>query len=517
MPYPQHVDEYHLIVNGMKMSNNENFHPGILCYPSLPIYFSTFVLKVAHYIEHKFILKNQIDKFNLQKYPYYKEQFAVITTKIFITSISILIPILLSITILKLTECQVSALFGFLLICFSELFTYHSRAYINIDLFASLFVAINIFYFTFYHNDKNSFRNLIIPGILTGLTIASKYPHGLIIIIYLYSFLTNKSHSPSQKTVNCVTTLITAILTTLFCCPYIVIFFDKWLSEVINQREIYKTGWIGYTVEPGISNFVLQLKQLLYEYGYFISVLFIVGCLFLISKKQKYGIPIILYSFGFLLYFSTYSVNLIRNLLPVYILYALIASFGFYYIFTIIKPKLGIKFSSLLLFILSIITFPKFKVNAIIRNAPESRKLALNYIHKNINKKSHLVIAKELGIDTTKLIGFNITEIKFLDSDRKTLNPKVYEFCNDRDFFIYPIFCADMRWSEDDNFARKLNITLGSLLPIIQFNGHVGGSDNYLNLNRPGIQVNSSPPSPWGNPSIIVSRGIQVKPSPNID
>ena len=517
MPYPQHVDEYHLVVNGMNMSNNENFYPGILCYPSLPIYFSTFILKVAHQFEHKFLLKNQLDNFNLQKYPYYKEQFSVTTTKIFITSTSILIPILLSITILKLTGCQISALFGFVLICFSELFTYHSRAYINLDLFASLFVAANIFYFVFYHNDKNPIWKLIVPGILTGLTIASKYPHGLIILIYFYSFLNDKSQSLSKKVLNCATTLITALFTTLCCCPYILIFFDKWLEEVIKQGEIYKQGWIGYTTEPGFSNFVLQLKQLLQEYGHFVSGLFLVGCLFLISKNRKNGIPIILYSLGFLLYFSTYSVNLIRNLLPVYILYAFIAAIGFYYLSSILKPKFGFKLSTLLLLTLTMISFPKSKIAEVIRIEPESRKLVTNYIHNHINKKSNLIIAKELGFNTNNFIDYNITEFNFLNTDRKTINPKIYNFLSEGDFFIYPIFCADMRWPENDIFAREINDTLASFNPVVFFKGHIGGSDNYLNLSRPGIQINSKPPSPWGNPSIIISRGVQNKQSGVID
>ena len=38
MPYPQHVDEYHVLINAVNMINNQNFYPGILCYPSLPIY-----------------------------------------------------------------------------------------------------------------------------------------------------------------------------------------------------------------------------------------------------------------------------------------------------------------------------------------------------------------------------------------------------------------------------------------------------------------------------------------------
>lgn len=517
MPYPQHVDEYHLVVNGMNMSNNENLYPGILCYPSLPIYFSTFLLKVAHHFEHKFLLKNKLDNFNSQKYPYYKEEFAVTTTKIFIASISIFIPVLSSITILKLTGCQTSALFGFVLICFSELFTYHSRAYINLDLFASLFIVANIFYFIFYFSDKSFFRKFIVPGILTGLTIASKYPHGLIIIIYFYSFLNDSLNPLLKRFFNCFITLITALLTTLLCCPYIVIFFNKWLEEVIKQGEIYKQGWIGYTTEPGFSNFVLQLKQLSQEYGYFISVLFIIGCLFLIFKKRKNGLSIILYSLVFLLYFSTYSVNLVRNLLPVYILYALIAAVGFYYLSSILKPKFGFKLITLLLLTFTIISFPKSKIAGVIRNEPESRNLVTKYIHNHIDQKSNLIVAKELGFDTNSFVDYNITEFNFLNTDRKTINPQIYDFVNEGDFLIYPIFCADMRWPENDIFAREINDTLARFNTVVFLKGHIGGSDNYLNLSRPGIQINSEPPSPWGNPSIIISRGVENKQSGVID
>ena len=151
-------------------------------------------------------------------------------------------------------------------------------------------------------------------------------------------------------------------------------------------------------------------------------------------------IPIILYSLGFLLYFSTYSVNLIRNLLPVYILYALIAAIGFYYLSSILKPKFGFKLSTLLLLTLTIISFPKPKIAGVIRNEPESRKLVTNYIHNHVNKKSNLIIAKELGFNTNSFIDYNITEFNFLNTDKKTINPKIYDFLKEGDFFIYPIF-----------------------------------------------------------------------------
>jgi hypothetical protein len=182
-----------------------------------------------------------------------------------------------------------------------------------------------------------------------------------------------------------------------------------------------------------------------------------------------------------------------------------------------LKPKFGFKLSTLLLLTLTIISFPKSKIAGVIRNEPESRKLVINYIHNHIDKKSNLIIAKELGFDTNNFIDYNITELNFLNTDRKTINPQIYDFLNKGDFFIYPIFCADMRWPEDDNFATKLNDTLESVHPRVHFKGHIGGSSYYLNLSRPGIQINSKPPSPWGNPSIIISRGIHDKQPGNMD
>ena len=91
-----------------------------------------------------------------------------------------------------------------------------------------------------------------------------------------------------------------------------------------------------------------------------------------------------------------------------------------------------------------------------------------------------------------------------------SLNPFVSEISNKDDFFVYPIFCNDMRWPEADRHAQQVNKSLHSSNQLLHLEGRVGGSYSYISLSRPGIQVNSHPTSPWGNPSIIVSKGLKV-------
>ena len=148
----------------------------------------------------------------------------------------------------------------FIFISMSELFSYHSAHYVNIDLVATLFVIVNIFFFVYYFNPNSLYKSVLIPGILTGFAIASKYPLGLISIIYLLGFIFNKNTKIFNVLIKFSLIILISIITTVMLCPYILLFFDTWLNDIIQQGKIYSNGWPGYTVEPGTTNFYFTDK-----------------------------------------------------------------------------------------------------------------------------------------------------------------------------------------------------------------------------------------------------------------
>ena len=510
MPYPQHVDEYHVVINGINMINNNNLYPGILVYPSLPIYICSSIIYCSNFIENLFKSNSTLDKLDNLNYPFFKEYIPILSAKLFVYFLSILTMFLISLVALKLSNCYISSITCFILTAFSQLFIYQSRDYINIDLFATFFVTVNIFYFVyFFHNNISNFT-LILAGFLTGLAISSKYPHGLIILMYISSITFFNHGSFLKKLLNSLIILITSILTMFFCCPYIFIFFEKWLSEIVRQRQIYKNGWPGYTVDAGLTHFFLQIKQLFLEFGGFAFILFIAGIFFLIKYKRKISIPILVYFFIFIFYFSNHSINFARNLLPQYILYALFASFGFSFL---IKYFSKFIHSSIILFVLlclTCITFPYENAKRIFISANETRNVLHEFINTSLPKGVKIFISKEIGLDISELDDYNISEINFLNEDKKTLNSAVAKIANSKDIFVYPVFCTDMRWPDGIHFANSINQSINGLKSLLYIQGRVGGSHSYIHLSRPGAQVNSSPTSPWGNPSIIVSKGLKV-------
>ena len=510
MPYPQHVDEYHVVINGINMINNNNLYPGILVYPSLPIYICSSIIYCSNFIENLFKSNSTLEKLDNQNYPFFKEYIPILSTKLFVYFLSILTMFLISMVALKLSNCYISSIMCFILTAFSQLFVYQSRDYINIDLFATFFVTVNIFFFVYFFHNNISNYTLIIAGILTGLTISSKYPHGLIILMYISSIILFNKDSFLKKIFYSLIIFLTSILTTLICCPYIFIFFEKWLSEIFRQRQIYKNGWPGYTVDSGLTHFFLQIKQLFLEFGGFVFLLSIAGIFFLIKYKRKISIPIFFYFFIFISYFSNHSINFTRNLLPQYILYALFASFGFSFI---LKYFSRFTHSSIILFVLlslTFITFPYENAKRIFISGNETRNVLHEFINTSLPKGAKIFISKEIGFDISELDDYNIREIKFLNEDKKTLNSSIAKIANSNDFFVYPVFCTDMRWPDGIHFATSINQSINGLKSLLHIQGRVGGSHSYIHLSRPGIQVNSSPPSPWGNPSIIVSKGLKI-------
>jgi hypothetical protein len=132
------------------------------------------------------------------------------------------------------------------------------------------------------------------------------------------------------------------------------------------------------------------------------------------------------------------------------------------------------------------------------------------YIKSSLPKGGKIYISKEIGLNILNLDDYIISEINFLNEDKITLNPSIAKLANSNDIFAYPIFCTDMRWPDGIHFANSINKSINGLKSLLHIQGRVGGSHSYIHLSRPGVQVNSSATSPWGNPSIIVSKGLKV-------
>ena len=188
----------------------------------------------------------------------------------------------------------------------------------------------------------------------------------------------------------------------------------------------------------------------------------------------------------------------------------MIGSLGFFQLLNYFKKFLPSSLIILICAILTCITFPSEKALRVFFADKETRNQITDYINTSIPKGCNIVISSEIGLDTSKLNHYSVSEINFLDDDKMSLNPFVCEISNKDDFFVYPIFSNDMRWPDGDIHAQQINKSLHSTNQILYLEGRVGGSYSYLNLSRPGIQVNSNPTSPWGCPSIIVSKGLEV-------
>ena len=285
---------------------------------------------------------------------------------------------------------------------------------------------------------------------------------------------------------------------------------------MIAQREIYNTGWLGYTVKPGFDNFILQTKQLIHEFGILPFIFFVVGIFYLVSKHGRIGIGIISYFLLFLLYYCSFPINLVRNLLPIYIILPVISALGFYYIFSSLKPYSKHFYFVVIVFLFLAFTFPySFYKKNYLSNSIETRNLATSKILDIIPKGSKIFISSEIGLNLNELNGYDIREIDFINTKEK-LKTHNHLMISDDYYYIIPEFACDLRWPNDYQIAQDLNnkYKIKNLISFVK--GRIGGSDNYLNLSSAGVLTNYLPPVPWGNPSIYIGKGLVVtNPLPN--
>ena len=498
------------------MINNGNFFPGILAYPSLPIYLCTTIQYLTFKYDSFTKSKHFDETLKAEMYPFYSNANLILNVRYFVSIISAIIILLLTLLTYKLSNSYLATIWCFLFCSVSQLFEYHSKNYVNVDIFVTFFVCLNIFYFIFSKNLSSTFYDIVIPGILTGFVIASKYPHGIIIVIYLIKLFNFQKGEILVSMYKSILLFLISLITFFLCCPYTLIFSKMWINSLIAQREIYNNGWIGYTVIPGLSNLILQFKQLIYEFGILPLIFFFIGTFYLIIKHKRFGIGIITYFFLFLLYYCSFPINLVRNLLPLYILVPFISALGFYFILTFFKSYSKHLYFLTAIFPLLAFTSPysSYKRN-FLPNSLESRNLAIVKITSEIPTGSKIFISSEIGLNLNKLNGYEIQEVNFLNTKEhnKTLDNLII---NDDHYYVIPKFASDLRWPNDYQIAQDLNNKYKIKNLIFFVKGRIGGSDNYLNLSSAGVLTNYLPPVPWGNPSIYIGKGLVVtNPLPN--
>jgi hypothetical protein len=233
------------------------------------------------------------------------------------------------------------------LIAFSWEVGYHSR-WVAPDALMMQFGWLSFLCLAVGERSMRNLRWFYSGAAAIGLAMGSKYLTVLILPFFLAGVvqLLRRDHQPNSYIAKHTLRLTAAaagvfILTT----PGVVLDPFRFFYQMIyEQREIYATGWYGYTVKPGLPHLLAILKYFalqVFSHYWLISILFsvlcFVGFIALLLERKLITTLAALFTIAYLLFFSAHAVMIVRNLLMVVPFLALATARGI----TLIATKAG--------------------------------------------------------------------------------------------------------------------------------------------------------------------------------
>lgn len=412
LPYIGHPDEPALTKIPLHILKTGDFNPHTFIWPSLPYYITaaSFVIGYLDSVSHGEI--DNIKKIDSISYPFYPQKRLAFPAKLIFALLSIVTMLLIGIIAHNVTGNKHSIYLAPLLLTLSPLYLSHSARYLNIDIIGTFFAVLSIWYIIKRLEIDSLLTKAIIPGILCGLAIASKYnfyltlfPSALAIIFY----------SKKQKLGKIMLLFCVAIIIFIICVPYSILDFSAFLDGIVFNINHYKSGHTGFTGIPGLTQFFHYCNGLISEYGIIFIIFTLLGVLYSLVSNPKRGLVLLAFPLLILIYMSSLSVHFMRNILAVFVFVCIYCSFGIFLVFKYLSsqlrkmpffPNKKILHKAVPILLCAVIIAISLPVKSIV-NAydlkPDSRNLSIHWIKTNLPLNSKIFIPQELDLDTRKL------------------------------------------------------------------------------------------------------------------
>ncbi len=488
-PYPRHVDEETFLKNSLGMIARGSARPTTLNWPSLPLYLAAGAHLVGYAWDRDPDLGRGLSDISTRAFPFYQQQGMVLAAKLFFASLSLATLGFVALIAFWITRSWLAPVLAAGVLCLNPLYFYHSWSYLNVDIVGTFFIVAGVCYLVVWGDDRRTLlHKSIIPGIFCGLAAACKYPNGALALPFVISIaLMDWKKLPLYGAV------LFAFLGFSFALamPYALIEPNRMLTWMAKQREIYSEGWPGYTVEAGLPHLAQQLQHLVESYGQTIVALGLFGLGVALVRGGRKGIALASYPIFFTLYYSSYRVDLVRNLLAVQALFAVFAALGAITLCRVGAERLAtmgvwsnrrdqafVLVASLLIATL-LAGAPWSELRAGYFTPRDSRHGAVEWIEENLPKGSRLVVARELRFDVRPLMTRYIVDPRFLMRKHgaggtiQRANADYLQFEAERgSYFVVPEFGWRAPWPEREALSRFANRQLSGGEQLATFGTH---------------------------------------------
>jgi hypothetical protein len=320
LPYSQHVDEGFLTHQAVSILRSGDANPHFFRYPSLPIYLTTFAMKVAG-------LASGAPPPSAWTVPLrgaaYVPEVVYDASRLLFALTSIAALACVGVIARSVYRSNLAMVLAPLILSRSHVFEHSTAEYLSVDVVTLFFVTAALAT-TFAAWERESYvATSVVPGVLSGMAAASKYNSALVLVpLGLHIVLTGKWTGQGLRSQAGKLAVLGAAAAAAFvaCVPYSVLDRGQFMADVAWEIHHYKTGHPGQDGPAGVPQFLFYLRSLSEDYEPFSLGLAAVGLVFGLFVAPRRAATLASFPLAMLVHMSTNRVHFLRTVLPVFAL-----------------------------------------------------------------------------------------------------------------------------------------------------------------------------------------------------
>ncbi len=324
LPYPLHFDEARLGRSAADMLRDGTANPQFFQYPSLPIYLTTGAFAVGLALDDPAPRTDPGDVGLLV--PYYTRPDVVRVARVLFIVLGVLAMGLAGVAAWLAFGEPALLLLVPLLMSLSNRFLLQSWTYLNVDIVGAFVCAGALAYFFATDERRSALHRAVLPGLLTGFAVGSKYYLGLVGLPFAIALLADRQHLVRRAALIVACTLVGFLLTT----PYALLDRETFAGDVGFELAHYGGGHRrgGGTGDPGWPQLLYYAGQVRGEFGAAILAVAAVGTAAALRAAPRRTLLFLSFPLALLLFLCSQRVHFSRNLTSIHALLPALAGVG---------------------------------------------------------------------------------------------------------------------------------------------------------------------------------------------
>ncbi len=499
LPYPQHADESFVSGPALRTVQTGNLHPHRFNYPSLPSSIAAAAMAVGFVRSAANLEIGEVERIGGVGYPYYETPRVMQTARQAFALLAVICVAMTGLSAWMAFRTPVTIVLAPLILLASPLFFRHSWLYLNVDVVAASFVMMTLAACLLGIARPSIPQSALVPGLLAGLAIASKYTMALAALpVLLALWLRFPRHRVISASFIAVAAIVAAFVAAV---PYALIDFPGFLNGVAEEAVHYASGHAGFAGEPGWRQLLYYLRHFVAEFGYGAALLAVVGLFAFFRTDWRTAAVLVVFPAGLLWLLSTQRVHFTRNALAIHPFVAMLAAYGLVALhgwIAALAVRRGwtwtrVNVPVLAGIVLAIAAVPFLRLADHVRARTDSRNLASAWIAAQLPRDHTIVVPRELAFDVRPLEKGrrSVTRVELASAREPDALDALLGEVPSPAVILVPRWGADRR-SPGQRRADALN-ALTKQWRVLETFGHNDVLVNYLH------------PAAWGDPAFSIA------------